>query len=318
MRVFVTGVTGLLGSNVVKVAAERYGAEVVGTIHQTKPTKSLPCTAVPVDITDKQTVFRSIREYGPDVVIHSAALVDAAFLEKEHEVGWKVYAEATESIAKVCQEINAKLIFVSTDWIFDGLNPPYKENSAPCPVNYYGMLKVVGETAVRSICTDYAIGRVSGVYGVNKAVPTNIPEKPYGFGSLPNYFLDMFQAGKKVVEWADHVNTKGNPTLASDAADALMTISGKNQKGIFHCSGRECITRVDLARKVAEVFGFDDELVSASLRDKADLSEWIGEDLRLPRETCLDTTETERRLGRKSLGIQEGLAQFKNEIEQNG
>jgi len=317
MRVFVTGATGLVGSNVVKVAAEKYGAEVIATIYRTKPVKSLPCITEPVDITDKQTVSQSIKKYDPDVVIHSAALVDAAFLEKNHDIGWKIFVEGTENIAKICQETKTKLIFVSTDWIFSGLNPPYKEDSVPCPVNYYGILKVVGETTVRLICEDYAIGRLAGVYGVNRGIPTQVPEKPYGFGSLPNYFLNKFQARQTISEWADYVNIKANPTLASDAADALLGIYTQNHKGIFHCCGRECITRVELAKKVAKIFGFDEGLINASFRDRTDFREWVGEDLHLPKETCLDTTGTERKLGRKNLGIEEGLIQFKDELEQN-
>lgn len=317
MRVFVTGATGLIGSNVVKVAAEKYGAEVIATIHQTKPLKSLPCTAEPLDITDRQKVFQSIKKYSPDVVIHSAALIDTAFLEKNHKIGWRVYVEATENIAKICQETKTKLIFVSTDWIFDGLNPPYKENSVPCPVNYCGILKVVVETIVPLICEDYAIARVAGVYGVNRAIPTQVPEKPYGFGSLPNYFLNKFEAGQTVSEWKDYVNIKANPTLASDAADALMAIYARNQKGIFHCCGSECITRIELARKVAKVFGFDEGLISASFKDRTDFGEWVEENLHLPKETCLDTAGTERKLGRKNLGVEEGLIHFKKEIEEN-
>ena len=117
--------------------------------------------------------------------------------------------------------------------------------------------------------------------------------------------MKKFQAGEKIIEWKDHVNVKANPTLASDAADALMSIYTKRQKGIFHCCGRECITRVELARKVAKIFGFDEELISTSFRKKIDLTEWVGENLRLPKKTCLDTTETE------------GLTQFKKEMEEN-
>ncbi len=91
----------------------------------------------------------------------------------------------------------------------------------------------MGETVVRSLCQDWAIARVAAVYGLNKAVPTPVPEKPYGFGSLVNYFLKKFQAGERIREWKDHLNVKANPTLVSDAAYALMAIYLKNQKAYF-------------------------------------------------------------------------------------
>jgi len=95
----------------------------------------------------------------------------------------------------------------------------------------------------------------------------------------------------------------------------LINIYIKGQTGIFHCSGRECITRVELAKKVAKIFGFDEQLITTAFRDKNDLNEWIGSNLRLPKKTCLDTTETEERLNRKNLGIEEGLIKFKKEME---
>lgn len=315
MRILVTGATGLLGSNVVKVAAEKYGAEVIGTIHKAKPLKSLPCALESMDITDNQQVIKGIEKYKPNVVIHSAALVDAKILEENNNIGWKIFVEGTKNLANACKKNNAKMIFVSSDWIFDGLNPPYRENSIPHPINYYGFLKVIGETVVQSICKDYAIARVSGVYGINWAIPIQIPEKPYGFGSLVNYFLHKFQIGEEIKEWTDYISIKANPTLASDAAEALINIYIKGQTGIFHCSGRECITRVELAKKVAKIFGFDEQLITTAFRDKNDLNEWIGGNLRLPKKTCLDTTETEERLNRKNLGIEEGLIKFKKEME---
>jgi len=315
MRILVTGTTGLLGSNVVKVAAEKYGDEIIGTIHNTKPLKKLPCALESMDITDNQQVIEIIEKCKPDVVVNCAALVDAKILEENYNIGWKIFVEGTKNLANACKKNNTKMIFVSTDWIFDGLNPPYRENSIPHPTNYYGILKVIGETIVQLICKDYAIARVSGLYGINWAIPTQIPEKPYGFGALVNYFLHKFQIGEEIKEWIDYINIKANPTLASDAAEALINIYIEGQIGIFHCSGRECINRVELAKKVARIFSFDEQLISTYFRDKNDLNEWIGGNLRLPKETCLDVTETEERLNRKNLGIEEGLIKFKKEME---
>ena len=314
LKVFVTGTTGIVGSNVAKVAAEEFGAEVVGTIHRTRPSKPLPCTLEPVDITDKKIVLEAIRKHEPDVVIHCAALVDAPFLERHRELGWKIHAEGTENIARACRETGAKLIFVSTDWVFDGTNPPYRETSIPSPVNHYGFLKVVAETSVRLIVEDYAIARIGAVYGVNVANPTEVSEIPCGFGNLANYFLGKLRKGEVITECGSGVSIRANPTLASDTARAMMMIYIKKERGIFHCSGRECISRIDLAKKVAQIFGFDENLVSPVLKDRDDFPEWKNLGLALARETCLDISYTERRLGRKALGVEEGLVQFKKDL----
>ena len=271
-----------------------------------------------MDITDNQQVIEIIEKCKPDVVVHCAALVDPIILEKNYSIGWKIFVEGTKNLANVCKKNNTKMIFVSSDWIFDGQNPPYRENSIPHPINYYGILKVVGETVVQLLCKDYAIARVSGVYGINWAIPTQVPAKPYGFGSLPNYFLHKLRIGEEIEEWKDYINLKTNPTLASDAAEALINIYIKGQIGVFHCSGQECITRVELAKKVAKIFGFNEQLISTNFKGRNDLNDWIGDNLRLPKETCLDVTETEEKLNRKNIGIEDGLTKFKEEIERSG
>ena len=311
MKVFVTGGTGLVGSNVIKVARDEYAAEVIASMHHRQPSVPVDYAVERLDVSDVAAVRSVLRKHRPKCVIHCSASVDHRRLERDHETGWRLMVEATRGMAEVCGEIGAKLVFISTDWVFDGLTPPYYENTPPCPKNYYGLLKLAGETIVSSIGIDYAIVRIAAVFGVNWAFPSWVPEERVtGFGTLPNWMLRTLQGGGEIVEWTDHVNVESSPTLATDCADAMMTICVGQHQGIFHCCGRESATRVELGWLVAETFGFDQSRVRAATEAEMDIS-LLQDEPYLPPRTPLDVSESERRLGRKMMGVKEGLREWK-------
>jgi dTDP-4-dehydrorhamnose reductase len=245
MRILVTGGTGLVGSNVIKVAVEKVGAEVVASAFSRQPAGGWPCSTVPIDLEDEGSIQRAVQDLRPEAVIHCAAPRDEDRLEVDHAWGWRVMVRGTRSLAEACRDVGAKLIFVSSDWVFGqagpvarhrGGQPPYAEDSPPCPVNYFGFLKAIGETLVSSLCQDYAVVRIAGVYGPNWSDPTYQPAEPgVGFGWLANSFVYRLSRGEAVAVWTDHVNLFANPSLASDIADALLAIAYQDQVGLFHC-----------------------------------------------------------------------------------
>ena len=159
---------------------------------------------------------------------------------------------------------------------------------------------------------DYAIARIAAVYGRNWSFPDWVPEERVtGFGTLPNWFVEALKRGEEIVEWTKYVNVEANPTLASDCADAMMAIWEKKATGVFHCCGRESMTRVDLARHVAKVFGLDESKVRAATDAEMDPSQETDP---LPPHTRLDVTKTEQVLGRTNLGVDEGLEVWKQEM----
>jgi dTDP-4-dehydrorhamnose reductase len=312
MKVFVTGGTGLVGSNIVKVARERYGAEVVASMYRRMPAAPVNYEIERVDITDDAAVKAALKKHRPDLVIHSAASVNHEELEEDHPLGWRLMVEAVRSIAEGCRDIGAKMILVSSDWVFDGVNIPFSEDTPPSPICYYGLLKVVGETIVNSIGIDYGIARIAAVYGRNWAFPDWTPkERVTGFGTLPNWYVEALKRGEEIVEWTKYINIEANPTLASDCADAMMAIWEKKVQGVFHCCGRDYMNRVQLAKHVAKSFGFDDSRIRAATEEEMDPS---LEEYPLPPRSCLDVKKTERILERTNLGIEEGLEAWKKEM----
>ncbi|UCF98403.1 MAG: SDR family oxidoreductase [Spirochaetaceae bacterium] len=313
MKVFVTGGTGLVGSNVIKVAREKYGAEVVASVYKRRPASRLHCSLEQVDVTDAEEVRRTLLRHRPDAVIHCAATVDMALLQQDNAHGWRLMVDATRNIARACGECGARMVFVSSDWVFGGGTPPYSEDAVPCPVNYYGLLKVVGETIVSSIGIDYGIARIAAVYGRNWSFPDWVPEQRVtGFGTLPNWMLDQLQKGERIVEWTDYINVEANPTLASDCAEAMLTIVERKKVGTFHCCGRRSVNRVELGKLVAATFGLDPAKVRAARAEEMDPGS-VEESV--PRKTSLNVALTESTLERRNLPPEEGLAVWKRQLQ---
>lgn len=317
MKLLITGGTGLVGSNVIKIALEKYRAEVFASLFTRRPEVSWDLPTVQMDLEDVTSVRHAVEEIKPDAVIHCAAPRDEDRLEFDHEWGWAVMVSSTRVLAEACRKLGAKLIFVSSDWVFgNGGQPPYAEDSPPCPVNYFGFLKVVGETLVASLCEDYAVVRIAGVYGTNWSYPSHEQqEEGLGFGWLVNHYVYRMSRGEPVVVWTDYVNVLANPSLASDVADALLTIARQDRRGLFHCCGRDSVSRLELAQAVAEVFGYDKELVRPASTAEIDVTRLQGK-LAAPRDSRLKVAGSEARLGRVNLGLREGLEEYRRQLGQ--
>lgn len=316
MKILVTGGTGLVGSNVLKAAQSGHGIEVVASLYSRRPATPWRCATVAMNLEDQSSVQQAMGAVQPDAVIHCAAPRDEDRLEVDHEWGWLVMVESTRWLAEACRESGAKLVFVSSDWVFGrGGRPPYSEDSAPCPANYYGFLKALGETLVLSLCENSAVARIAGVYGPNWSDPAyEAREAGVGFGWLANHFVYNLSRSKPVVVWTDHVNVLGNPSLASDVADALLSIASQDHRGIYHCCGREGTSRLELAKMVAVIFGFDPRLVRAATAEEMDASLLSGK-LTAPRDSRLQVARSEARLNRTNLGLVHGLEEYRRQWE---
>jgi dTDP-4-dehydrorhamnose reductase len=315
MRLYVTGGTGLVGSNIIKVAQERYNLEIIASLFGPPPSGKVKYELDPLDMSDHETVKASIRKFKPDVVIHSAALLDQVFLYKNRAKSWSIMVEGTRAFATACREIGARFIFISSDWVFDGREPLVDEDSPPFPVNFYGILKFASERELSMMGgLNYAIARLAAVYGINYAIPSMTRwEQGVGYGDLPNYYVDRFTKKQPVEVWTDGTNEEANPTLATDGADMVLRLALRDEKGIFHCFGCEPINRLNLAERVAEVFNGDKSLIQS-----VPLPEHIRQelaDIRIPYRGRASTDKTTKVLGRKSLNVVDGLKQFKQEWE---
>ncbi|MCY4063420.1 MAG: sugar nucleotide-binding protein [Chloroflexi bacterium] len=315
MRVYVTGGTGLVGSNIIRLARER-GIEIIASQYGPQPEWQVDYELDPLDLADHDAIRASIHRYKPDVVIHCAAILDQLFMFANRELCWSIMVDGTRAIAEACRDISARLVFVSSDWVFDGRVDLVDESSPPNPVNFYGVMKAASERDLGALDgLNYGVGRLAGVYGLNYAAPS-LARRENGLGfDFSVYVIYRLAAGLPTEVWTGpKVNDVAHPTLASDCADMLLRLAQHDGNGLFHCFGSEAINRIDLAHQIAAAFEADPALIMPTRTDEAVLDQMrhIG----IPYRTRMSTDRTAKALGRRAFDVKEGLAAFRKEWDE--
>ena len=315
MRAYLTGGTGFVGSNIVKVFAERHGATVHCPVRSFVPDNPQGYTVEPLDLLDGDEVLASVAQFDPDVIVHSMILNDLDGLYSQRKLAWRSYVEATLTMAEAANRAGAKLIVVSTDWVFDGTQAGADEHTPPNPVNYYGVLKVLSEQAALLQADRAAVARVSAVNGVHWARDEMPRGQDPGYGYFVTTVLDAVSRGETFGVWeGDDINMAATPSLASECAETMWLIAANDEAdGIFHCCGAEPAGRMELARMACEVFGHDPSLLRSDSPDAEMMSSMAG--ARIPYDTTIRTPRTTEILDYEPLGTRELLERFKQEVE---
>lgn len=285
-RLFITGGSGLLGSYFSQTSKDY---EMISTYN-----KNVEENAVKLDITDREDVLKKIEFYMPDMVVHSAALTNVDYCEDHQEEAYKINAQGTLNIVEACEKIDTKLIYVSTDFVFDGEKGNYQETDETNPINYYGISKLKGEEFVINSNLKFAIARVSVLYGLHN----NFNYVTWVINELGN--------GNRLNIVNDEYNS---PTYAKNASEAMLKIFSKNKEGIFHIAGDERINRFEFAKNIAQVFELDETLInpikSSQLIRKA----------KRPLDSSLSVKKAKNSLDIKLLNTIEGLREMKKVME---
>lgn len=308
MRVWLSGGTGFVGSNIVHVALQM-GDEVMTTVHRFHPPDTVAYSVDQVDMTDETEVRASIEQFHPDVVIHCAILNDLAGLYRDRHAGWASYVSATSTTAAAAADVGAAFVVVSTDWVFDGTQSGADEDTPPNPINLYGVLKLASEMV--ALGGGGAVARISGVNGLHRARPSSPRQQDPGFGYFVLSLVDSLRAGQPYTVWeADNINMIATPSLASDSAGQILEIGRRRLQGVFHCCGRDAVGRMELARLACEVFDVDPALLRTGLPD---LTMMLG--IPIPYDTSIVAPRTSRLLEREPIAVRELLVRFRNEYE---
>lgn len=227
MKVLVTGVKGQLGFDVCKELDKRN--------IENKGIDRDDC-----DITDEQAVLSYIKNYAPDVVVHCAAYTAVDKAEDEKEICYNVNVKGTEYIARACKEIDAKMVYISTDYVFEGTgDKAYEVQDNTAPDNTYGITKYQGEEAVRKILSKYFIIRISWVFGIN--------------GN--NFINTMMKLGESRSELNVVADQIGSPTYTYDTAPLICDMIATEKYGIYHATNEGYCSWADLAEYIFSVTG---------------------------------------------------------------
>lgn len=269
MKVLVTGGSGLLGHKIVKELLSRE-YEVIALYN----TREIPLAhprlkKVRLDITNGVVLEDLILKVRPDVIVHSAAYTDVDGCEINREYAWRVNVEATRSIVRASRVTRSYLVYISTDYVFDGEKGFYLENDIPNPINYYGLTKLLGEEITRSSDILYAIIRPSAIYGL-------------GTGKLnfALFVVNRLSRGEIVKALTDQYVS---PTLNTLLAQSIVEVIDMRYRGVLHIAG-ERMSRYVFALKIAKALGLPENLiVKARMEDLY----WKA---RRPRDSSLNTS----------------------------
>ena len=227
MKVLVTGVNGQLGFDVVK-KLEQKGHQAHGTVRND------------FDLTDDVDVLSYVQKLKPDAIIHCAAYTNVDQAETDRDNAYKVNALGTKYLAQAANEINAKMIYVSTDYVFDGsANKPYEVDHPTKPLGVYGETKLAGEEFLRNSLEQYFIVRTAWVYGFN--------------GN--NFVKTMLRLGKERGEVGVVHDQVGSPTYTVDLASFLVELVETEKYGVYHASNSGICSWYDFAVEIYKQAG---------------------------------------------------------------
>ena len=294
MRVLITGGTGLLGAALQRsapVGIQGFATYLSGRILSV----SLPFNMFTVDVADMELMRYVFKWSKPDVVIHAAGISSVDFAEKNRGDAKKTNVGGTKVVAELCRVFESKLIYISSNAVFDGSNHFYSETDTVNPVNYYGQLKNTAEGIVRKNGIQWAIVRPILMYGWPCSG---------GRDNLVVRFLHSLKKGRPV-KAVDNVFSK--PLSVWSCAEVIWEVIHQQKTGTYHIAGKDHLSLYQFALQIAKVFELDADLITP-VPD----SYFSGIAPR-PKDTSFDTSKMENELGVRPTGVKEGLLRMKAE-----
>lgn len=275
MKILITGSKGQLGNELKDIINKGY-SEIGKVSEGIKNSQVFDFDVDKLDITDLKSVKNVLSTIKPDVVINCAAATNVDGCESDEDFAFKVNSLGPRNLAMICEEIGAKLVQVSTDYVFSGVGEkPLTEFDLTAPYSVYGKTKLLGENYVREFCSKYYIVRTAWLYGY--------------VGH--NFVYTMRRLGKE----KDSINVVndqiGNPTHANDLAYHILKLIETEEYGIYHCTGKGECSWYDFAKMIIELSGEEcivNPCTSAEYKTPAKRPEYSSLDNMMLRNTVGD------------------------------
>ncbi len=291
-RVMVVGASGLLGQHMMSAGTD-LGLAMTGTYNGTTP-EGMAGT-VQMDITDPDSVSRGFMASSPELVVLCAAMTNVDQCEREPDAAYRVNMEGSFNIATECRSYGAKLVYISTDYVFNGLKGGrYHEFETADPSSVYAKSKLEGENVTLDSGRNNLVCRVSVVYGWNRVGRKS---------NFVTWIVDSLRKGQEIRLYDDQFVS---PTYAPAAARDILELGLGKLKGICHASGPDCLSRFEIGTRVAEAFDLDVSLIKAV--GTADMPLLANR----PPCSCLAVDLAESELGRPMTGLEKGLEMMRD------
>jgi dTDP-4-dehydrorhamnose reductase len=291
MKIVITGASGLYGSRLAQIAEHRHNVYSVYNMHLARHG-----TPIKLDVSDKASVENAIQRMKPDAIVHAATLTNVDQCELDRKLARKINVDGTFNVANAAQKNGVFLLYISTDYVFDGEKGNYKETDQPSPINFYGYTKLKAEEIVENSTTQFCIARTSVIYGATPAAGKN------NFALwLVNKLNSREQTRIVVDQW-------NSPTLNTNFAQMTLELIERKLTGLFHLSGATRISRYDFAVSLATTIGADSSLISPI--PSADFQQIA----KRPRDSSLNVTKAHQILKNKPMNIAAALENLKIEL----
>jgi len=290
----ITGANGLLGQHLVEFFS-RVHKVLASDLHAEPFFLLSHGNYEQADILDKERLSSLTDSFKPDLVINAAAYSDVDACETDREKAWQVNVVGIENLIEICKNWNAKLIHLSTDYVFDGKEGPYSEEGVPNPINYYGSSKLESELKIKHSGIDFVIVRTNVLYGMAE-------------GANPNFFTWVFNRLRNDQSIRVVTDQFNNPTLVDDLARAILELTARKFSGTINLGGTEYLSRYNFARKIAEEFEFDaNKIVPVTTED-------LKQKAPRPLKGGLRIDLAKRILKAELSGVSEGVKHLRKEI----
>ncbi|MFO7523847.1 MAG: dTDP-4-dehydrorhamnose reductase [Ignavibacteriaceae bacterium] len=294
-RILLTGSNGMLGQQVAEFYADKNNYELLCISLEAKSALEgidyLSC-----DLSDKEGIKKIVYDFCPDSIVNTAAYTNVDLSETERELCWKINVKGVEYLSDASRIIDAHLIHVSTDYIFDGKKGPYNETAKPNPIGYYGRTKLASENVLKISGINFTVIRTNVLYGPAK-------------NSRPDFVqwvVKMVQDRKQIRIVTDQIN---NPTFTYDLVQSISKILELRKYGIYNIGGPEFISRYDFTLRIADYFNLDKSLI-VPIKTKE-----LNQASRRPLQSGLLTIKAQSELGFKPHTIEETFQIMKNKLD---
>jgi len=253
MKVLITGCLGLLGQRVMTFSPpenDMLCTDLADSTDIIPPQIYKKC-----DLLDRDALKQLVIDFEPDQVINCAAYTNVDGAEDEREVCWNGNVMTVENLIYAARKVNARILHISTDYIFDGKDGPYTENAVANPLGFYGRSKLAAENALRASPLEYTIVRTMVLYGKSR---NNRPD-------FVGWLINQLQHDRPVNIVTDQI---GNTTLNDDLALSIWEVIKQDFCGIINIAGREIVSRHAFAQTIADVFDLDASLINPITTDE--------------------------------------------------
>jgi dTDP-4-dehydrorhamnose reductase len=297
-RILITGSNGLLGQKLVnKLKSGQKGFELIATARgENRISNTEGYTYQSLDITDQSEVKTVIGKFKPNVIIHTAAMTNVDACETEKDACRMLNVDAVSYLVEEAEKYYTHFIHLSTDFIFDGKNGPYKENDIANPLSFYGQSKLDAETIIRNSKINWSIARTIIIYGIVEDM------------SRSNIVLWAKSALEKKQTITIVNDQFRSPVLAEDLADGCIAIAERGAKGIYHLGGKDLMSIVDLVRRVADYYNLDKSYIKEITTDSLDQA------AKRPGKTGLTIDKAINDLDYNPHSFEEGIAFLENQL----